>query len=122
MKYGLDPPSYITSGNDLAFPIPNQTQEGQELGTEADNGFWRLVWPTWIYHSNATIVCGEGKGISAWRKGASMDPASGIVQVLATHGIEGEAFPPYATLWSFINPFDEAGEDPGVRIRRSSPQ
>lgn len=51
-----------------------------------------------------------------------MDPAGRIIQVLSTYGVEGEAFPPYAALRSFVNPFDEAGKDPGVRIRGSSPK
>lgn len=112
----------MTSGNDLAFAIPDQTQEGQELGTKTDNSFRRLVRTAWIYHSNATIVRCEGKGISGWRKRASMDPARRIVQIFTTHSVEREALPPYAALWSFINPFDEAGKDPGMCIGRSSPE
>lgn len=112
----------MTGGNDLAFTIPDQTQEGQQLGAEADNSFRRLVRTAWIYHSDTTIVRCEGKGISGGRKRASMNPAGGVVQVLSTYSVEGKTFPPHAALWPFINPFDEAGKYPGVCIRRSSPK
>ena len=122
-KSALDQPfSYMAGGNYLTFAIPDQTHEGQKLGAETDDSFWRLVGTAWIHHSDATIVGCEGKGISAWRKRASMDPAGGIIQILSTYSVEGEAFPPHATLGSFINPFDEARKDPGMRVRGSSPQ
>jgi hypothetical protein len=78
----------MTSGNDLAFAIPDQTQKRQKLSVDADDSFRWLIRAVWIYHSYATIMCGEGQGISAWRKCTPVDPAGGVVQILATHSIE----------------------------------
>ena len=112
----------MTSGNDLAFTIPDQAQKWQKLGAEADYRSWRLIRTAGIYHSNAAIVRGECEGISAWGKRTSMDPAGGVIQILTAHRVKRQAFPPYTSLWSFVNPFDEAGKDPGMCIGRSRPK
>lgn len=63
---------------------------------------------------------GEGEGIATWRKCTTMNPPSGVVEILTTDGVEWEPFSPHTALWSFVYTLNEAREDPGMGIRRSS--
>lgn len=45
-----------------------------------------------------------------------MDPASGVVQELTTHGVEWQALTPGGRLGSFVDAFDESRQHAGVSI------
>lgn len=64
-------------------------------------------------------MCSESQGVSARGEGDTVNPTCGIVQELATHGVEGESLSPGGGFRSRIDALDEAGEDTSVAIRRT---
>jgi hypothetical protein len=61
-------------------------------------------------------VSGEGECIATWGEADTLDPASGVIQVFTTDGVEGEALAPSARLRALVNTLDEAREDASVRV------
>lgn len=62
---------------------------------------------------------GEGESVAGGREAYRVDPSSGVVQVLAADGIEGQTLAPDRCLRSLIDAFDKAGEDAGMGVGRA---
>ncbi len=110
--------SYVSSCNNFALTSPDQAQEWQKLRAEADYSIRRLVWTTWVDHSNATIMCSKSQSVSAWRESTTMHPARRVIQILAANSIERQSLSPDAAFWPLIDAFNEGRKDPRMGIGR----
>ncbi|KFY74314.1 hypothetical protein V498_09990, partial [Pseudogymnoascus sp. VKM F-4517 (FW-2822)] len=102
--------------DDLPLARPQQTHKRQQLRAHADDGARGRVRATGIHDRDAAVVGGEGEGVAAGREGRRVNPACGVVEVLAAHGVEWQALAPRAGLGALIDALDEGGEDAGVRV------
>lgn len=51
-----------------------------------------------------------------------MDPSSRVVKKLPADCVERKTFSPSAWLWASVDTFDETGENPCMRVRRTRSQ
>ena len=58
----------------------------------------------------------EGQSITAGREDNGVDPACRVVEILATDSVEGKTLAPDAGFGSFVDAFDEAGEDTSMGV------
>ncbi len=106
----------VPGSNNLAFPIPDQAHERQQLGVDADDSTRRLFRAGRVDDSDGTVVSSEGKSIAARGESNRMDPPSRAVEVLAADSVEGQALTPYTRVGTGVGSLDEAGEDPGMGV------
>lgn len=122
IKTTLEPESLavISGGNDLSLAIPDEAHKGEQLGVDGDNSPGRLLRGAWIHNSDAAVMRGKGKSISAGGESHRVNPTSRVVQVLATDGVEGQSLTPGGGLWPGVDALDEAGQDTRMGIGRAS--
>lgn len=112
---GIDA-TYVSSSDNLILAIPDQTVEGQQTRRNVKHRAGRLLRCARVHDSDAAVVSGESESITARGEGDTLDPASSVVQVFTTDGVEGQTLAPSARLRALINTLDEAGEDARVGV------
>lgn len=110
----------MTSGKDLILTIPNEAVQWQKAGRDVQHGPRWLLWCAGVHDCDTAVMSSERESISAWGKGDALDPASRVVQVFTTDGVEGQALTPSAGLGALIDTLDEAGEDSSMRVGGTS--
>lgn len=105
---GRDDSTYMSSSNDLILAVPDQTVERQQTGGNVQHCARRLFRRARVHDSNTAVVSGEGKGIATRGEANTLDPASGVIQIFTTDGVEGETLAPSARLRALVNALDEA--------------
>lgn len=100
--------AHVASRDDLAFAIPYQAEEGQQLRTDAHDSIRWLIRAARIHHRDTAIVCCESQCVTARRKSAAMNPSSRVVQIFSAHSVEWQPFSPYTSFRPFVHALDEA--------------
>lgn len=106
----------MSSSDDLILAVPDQTVERQQTSRDVQHCARRLFRRTRVNDSDAAVVSGEGERVTARGEADTLDPASGVVQIFTTDGVEGETLAPSAGLRTLVNALDEAREDASVGV------
>lgn len=114
--------SYMTSGNDLGFAIPDEAVHRQQTGRNVQHRAGRLLRRTRVHDGDAAVVTGKGESITTRGEADTLNPASRVIEIFTTNGVERETLAPGTRLWTGINALDEAGEDTSMGIGGASGQ
>lgn len=110
----------MTSGKDLILAIPNEAVQWQKAGRDVQHGPRWLFRGAGVHDRDTAVMSSESESVSARRKGDTLDPASGVVQVFTTDGVEWQALTPSTGLGALIDTLDEAGKDSSMRVGGAS--
>lgn len=116
LSTGMSDATYMASSDNLVLAVPDQTVKRQQTGRNVQHRAGRLLRGTGVHDSNAAVVSGESEGIATRGEADTLDPASSVVQVFTTDGVEGETLAPSARFRALVNALDEAREDAGVGV------
>lgn len=112
----------MACNDDFVFAIPHKTDKGKKPGGDIQHCTRRLVWCARIDNCDTAVMRSEGQGIPTRRECATVNPACGGIQKLATHGVERETLAPRCWLRAGVYTLDIRGEDTAVGVRGAGGQ